>query len=200
MGEEDHESANLMDTLEAIDSDTSGSRISFGDAVEVLNNRGFGALLILPSLIIIMPTGIIPGIPAICGIFMLLISGQMVLGKKAPWLPQKLRKISISKARFNRAVDSASIYIKRVDSLTAPRLQFLTSDVFQRTIAGITMVLSLGIIGIGFIPFVPLLLALPILFFALGLSVKDGIFMLIGFSFIALAVLVAPMIAAHFFE
>ena len=54
------------------------------------------------------------------------------------------------------------------------------------------MVLALCIILIGFIPMMPAVLALPILLFALGLSVADGVLLAAGYGAIGLVAATFP--------
>lgn len=57
------------DTLNIVKNDVKGRDIAFGDVAQSLNHRGFGPLLLAPALITILPTGAIPGVPAISGLF-----------------------------------------------------------------------------------------------------------------------------------
>ena len=72
----------LTETLEVLKEETKGDKISIGDIVEALNHRGFGPLLIGPSLLVVMPTGAIPGIPSLCALLIILIAAQIAFGKR----------------------------------------------------------------------------------------------------------------------
>ena len=186
------ERLGLTETLEAIKDDTEGKEISFEDLVSSLNHRGFGTLLIGPALITILPTGAIPGIPALCGLFIALIATQIVMGRSYPWLPEKLKNIAFSREKYIDTIQKYEPYTERIDEFFHPRFEFLTREVAQRIIAAFCVILSLGMVGIGFIPFVPALLALPILLFGLGLSVHDGLLTAFGFVLMLAAGAVIP--------
>lgn len=64
-------------------------RFEFGEFWDVMEKRGFGPMLALPSFIACTPIGAIPGVPSIAGVTILLISLQILLGRRHPWLPQK---------------------------------------------------------------------------------------------------------------
>lgn len=190
----------LTDMLEAIKDSTENGKISFADIVRALNSRGFGALLVAPSIIIILPTGAIPGIPALCGLFIVLISAQLLIGRKYPWLPKRLKKASFDKEKYERALEKAKPYTEKIDEFFHPRFEFLTREPVQRVIAILCLLLSLVIISIGFIPLLPDPLALAILLFGLGISVHDGLITALGFLVFTAALILVPWMALNFFE
>ncbi|WP_339927585.1 exopolysaccharide biosynthesis protein, partial [uncultured Cobetia sp.] len=58
---------NLTGLLEELDREIEGD-ISLGDILEHFNSRGFGPLLVLPALLVLLPTGAIPGVPTTCAL------------------------------------------------------------------------------------------------------------------------------------
>ena len=62
---------NLTGLLEELDREIEGD-ISLGDILEHFNSRGFGPLLVLPALLVLLPTGAIPGVPTTCALFIVL--------------------------------------------------------------------------------------------------------------------------------
>jgi hypothetical protein len=185
---------NLTDALNAIKQSTNNHEITFDDIVKALNHRGFGTLLIAPSLITILPTGAIPGVPAICSLFIILIAFQIVIDRPYPWLPKRIRNISFSRQKYIEAVEKSAPYITKIDSFFHPRLEFLTGHVIQRIIALVCVFLALAIIIMGFVPFAALLPAIPILIFGLALSIHDGLLMLIGIVYTILAFTIVPIL------
>lgn len=187
-------SISMAETLDAIYNETQGNKITIGDLVESLNSRGFGALLIAPALIAALPTGAIPGVPAICGAFIFGISLQALMGRHYPWLPKRLKKISFSREKYKQSREKVKPYIQYVDNFFHPRFEFFTNDVFQKLIALFCMCSSLIMIFIGFVPLVPVAFAIPILFFGLGLSVHDGLLTALGFLIVSTASIILPFI------
>lgn len=177
------ENKALTGTLQILEDETSGSRVVFGEVVEALNHRGFGPLLMAPALLTILPTGAIPGIPILSAVFIFLIAGQIVAGRRYPWLPRRLTEFSFEREKLLSAIERAKPYTKTIDRFVRPRLGFFSRKIFHSIIAAICCVLALGMAAVGFIPFVPALICLPILFFALGISAKDGALILVGFIF-----------------
>lgn len=174
-------SANsLTDLLEELDAGTKSDRVELGDIVKAFQYRGFGPLLILPALLIFL-TGHIPGVPAACGILMALISLQIVLGRDHPWLPRRLRRISMPRHRLQRAIERMKPLTRKVDLLLSRRMAIFTTKPSQWITGLITLALAMLIIFIGFIPFLPDLLSIPVFVFALGYSARDGLIISLGY-------------------
>lgn len=188
------DSVKLMDALKTVETDTIGTEISVEDVVESLNHRGFGTMLLIPPALTILPTGMIPGVPAICATLVVILAVQMATGRENPWLPAFMKKLSIRRHKYKQAIKQAKPYIKTIDSMTHPRLAFLNGKATQMAVAFLCVALGLMIAGLGFIPFVPAVLSLPIFFFALGLSARDGIFTAIGFVLTLGAATLVPFI------
>lgn len=176
----------LTDTLQILESETGGNTVVFKDLAQALNRRGFGPLLIAPAILIILPTGAIPGIPALCGVFIFLMASQILMGRHHPWLPRGIKNFSFERSKMVKAINAARPYTQKADKFIRPRLKFFTRDIATPVVAAICAVLSLAIIFMGFIPMLPALISLPILFFGLGISAKDGVMTLLGLLLTAL--------------
>ena len=185
----------LSEILEEICLDRSEKTISLENILYSLNNQGYAPLLIVPCLLIISPIGAIPGVPAICGVFIFLISGQMLFGKKKPWLPNKIKNFKFETQSFCSGMEKSEPFFKKMDKLIKPRITYLaTNKMAYFFVSLISVLLSVGIIGIGFIPFLPDLLALPILFFSLGLLTQDGVIVALGYVALTIAAVGLPFI------
>lgn len=173
----------ISDAVQALEYKKSSDRINFGDIAKALNHKGFGPMLMVPAILSILPMGAIPGVPAICGIFITLTAGQIVSGRNYPWLPGFIRKFSVKKKRIISALNRAGPYAKRIDRYIKPRLDFLSAGAMTNFVALVCCLLGVAMTLLGFIPFLPAALCLPILFFALGMISRDGVMILGGFSF-----------------
>lgn len=181
---------NITDTLKHIRKNIDGKEMTLEELVKSLNHRGFGPLLMAPALIIVMPTGAIPGMPTLCALLICLLAGQIVCGRRNPWIPRRLAKISFGADKFDSAFNTVKKITRKVDALTHPhRLEFLTREASKIIVAVISILLALTMIPLELFPFASMFPALAILFFALGLSAKDGLFIAIGFAIIPLSAL-----------
>lgn len=169
---------NLTEILTDIQDDIDGDEIRLEEIVSRFEDRGFGPLLLAPALIAVLPTGAIPGVPTICAVFILLISGQILFGKHHPWLPTRIREFSVSKSKFQKGFNRVKPWTQRFDRLLSQRLEMLTGDVGTRIVALIAILLALVMIPLELIPLACAVPGLSIGFFAIGLSAKDGLFTL----------------------
>lgn len=174
------EQLKLTDIIETLDRQVDGDTISLQDIVETFNSRGFGPVVALPGLIALLPTGAVPGVPSLCGIFIALIAIQLVMGRKSPWLPRRLRERGIEHDRWHRLIQRVRPWTQRIDRLLKPRLQWLTGRTAQRLLALLMVCLGLVMIPLELLPFAAALPALAIVVMALGLTAGDGLMMLIG--------------------
>ncbi len=182
----------LLDTLD--DSIEGQKKVSLSDIVDALEKRGFGALLLMPALVTVLPTGAIPGVPAACAGVICLVSGQLAVGMKRPWLPGPLGNMSISGKKLSDALEKSKPYAEAVDDISEVRYEFLTKDVAQRIIAVVCFVLAIMMGIVGFVPFAPMLFSLPVLLFAAGMCLRDGLLTLSGFALCFVAVGLLPFL------
>lgn len=155
--------------------------------VEQVETSGFGPMLMIPALIIILPTGAIPGVPDVCNIIIALMAAQIVFGRSTPWLPQWITDLKISGPKVSKAMEKVQPVLRKIDRWSRQRLTVLISHTAQRCIAGLIVLTSVLSIGVGVIPYVPALLALPTLFFAFGMTLRDGVIILLGLILLACA-------------
>jgi hypothetical protein len=194
---DDVESTSLTELLDNIQDGVNPDKekLTLDNVRRLLKRQGFGAMLLAPAAVLLLPTGAIPGVPVACAVFICLVAGQIVLGREEVWIPKRLRKVTVSRKKFVRGLRRAKPIAEKIDDVVQPRFEFLTNDITHRLAAAICIALSLPMIFIGFIPFVPMLLALPILFFALAMCVRDGFLMLCGFAVVISLIAAVPCLA-----
>ncbi len=172
----------LTETLDHIKEEVDGAKVSFKDILISLNHRGFGPLMMAPAIFVLLPTGALPGVPAVCGACLCVIGAQVVAGRDYPWIPKKLGNVSIRRTRLFAMIEKARPTMRFIDRFVDERLTFLSNRYVELLIALICLLLGAAMVVVGFIPFLPSLLALPVLMFALGTTARDGIMMLAGFA------------------
>ena len=151
------ESTTLTELIDTIKEDVSNGtkkEVTLGKVTRVVKQQGFGALLLVPAGILILPLGAVPGIPIACSVFITLIAGQIVIGREEVWLPKRLRKLSMNRSKFIQTLRRAKPFAKKIDTVVQPRFEFLTTDLIHRVVAALCIALAIPMAFIGFIPFI----------------------------------------------
>ncbi len=154
----------------------------FAEFWDVMEKRGFGPMLALPSFIACTPIGAIPGIPSLAGGTILLIALQILLGRRHPWLPQKVMQLNCDADQLRFIVDKVKPYAVRVDRFLVPRCFFMRQPVFRSFIALCCAGCGLVMIPLELIPFMGLIPAFAVLIMAIGMATDDGAVALFGDS------------------
>ncbi|GAB4199088.1 MAG: exopolysaccharide biosynthesis protein [Wenzhouxiangellaceae bacterium] len=171
---------DITDVLEAVVDASDDDEVALCEIVDQLENRGFGPILLAPALIVLLPTGAIPGIPTACGTLIFLIALQMVWSDQSPWLPKRLKQVSFSHEKLSKAVQRIKPYTQKIDRCFKPRLTLLVEPPFSRVIATLIGLVGLSMIPLELVPFAAALPALAIILAAIGLSTKDGVMVIIA--------------------
>lgn len=174
------ESMGITDVLLRLREQSEGDDVAVDTVIDALETRGFGPLLLAPALIALLPTSGIPGVPSVCGILIFLIAIQGGLGKRSPWVPNRLRRVSMQRRTLVSVIDRAQPYTHRVDRWFRPRLVFLTRAPFNRLVAVGCAALGLTMIPLELVPFAGTAPAFAITLAAIGMSTRDGIMIVVA--------------------
>lgn len=155
------------------------------DLIAAAEERGFGPLLLVPALLVLTPIGAIPLVPTLMALLNTLIAAQLLIGRRHPWLPRRLRRVKIARQRFEAAHRRATPITARIDRLLYPRLTLLTKGPAPRLVAALVLVLGLVMIPLELVPFAAAVPAFAIVLMGLGLSVRDGLLIVLGLAFAA---------------
>lgn len=148
-----------------------GERITLGDFVEVLGNRGHGLLMLALTLPNVVPI-YIPGLSAVTGLPLAAVALQMALGRPRPWLPGFLLRRSVARSDFQRVVIRILPWLTRVERVLRPRLQQFARGPVERLIGFVCMLLAL-LLSLP-VPLTNIPLSIPVALFALGVLERDG--------------------------
>ena len=175
------QSETLTGVLSQMCSSTDGSKVTFGDILQALDQRSYGPVLLLPALIAVAPTGAIPGMSLVTGAIIFAVALQLFLGRKSPWLPSRFASFSFSRDRLISVIDRSTTYTKWVDKILQPRLTILVSFPVNRVVALICMIMALTMFPLALLPFAVAIPGTSIALLALGLTARDGLVVLLGF-------------------
>jgi len=165
---------NLESLLASLTECTSGDDVTVRDLLNAVGRRSYGPILLLLGFIAVTPLTIIPGTSWLVALITLLIAGQIVIGRKFPWVPRRVLDISFPRAALVSGVEQAGKYVRPIDRILKPRLAFLSGPPFIALAALVCVAAALVTFPLGLFPFGPILPGLTVLLFGLGLTARDG--------------------------
>lgn len=167
-----------------------GEQVRLGDLHDLIGVRAFGPLLLLMALVALTPIGAVPALPTALAIAVILIAGQVVLGRNRLWLPKFVEQRQVSSSKIKKAVRALSRPARWLDAVVRPRLERLTEPPFDRLVAGACVGIALLIPPLELVPFGVAAPALALALMGLALTARDGLV-----AIIALAVAMAGGVA-----
>jgi hypothetical protein len=147
--------------------------------------RSFGAVLLVPALILVSPLSIIPFMPTIGGLVILTIAIQAFFGQRHLWLPSFLANRKLNARQLTRAVT----YLRRpatwLDAHSRDRLRFLTARPLDRLALLAVMTVAATWPFLEIVPMFTSVSAGGVALVGLALMVRDGFVLIAGYSIIA---------------
>lgn len=160
----------LSKRLAQIIEDSTAERLTFTDLAAQLHSRAWGGLLFIFAAINVLPLP--PGTSVFFAIPLLIVSGQMVLGRASPWFPLRLDRRGVRKSELQRLIDKMHGLEARIERILKPRLARLTGPTATRVIGIVCFLLAL--LAAIPIPLFHIAPAAAILLFGLALIYRDG--------------------------
>jgi len=161
----------------------SHGRISVGDLMDVIGERSFGPLLLVPSLIAVSPVGAIPFLPAVTSAVIVLIAAQILLRHDHFWIPGWLSRRSMDARKMEKGLEKFRPVVRFIDHLLRPRLPWLTSGVCFYIIAAMCLLIGLVTPVLEIVPLGGIPPNAAIVAFSLAITARDGLWALLAFAF-----------------
>lgn len=191
-------SGQFQQTIDAFYSDMQGRRVAVHEMSVILNNRGFGALLLLPCIIELLPTGSIPGVPSMCAIIIILLAMQVLMGRRHPWVPDRIKNMTFNHEKIENGLDKAQPYIKWLDRQARPRWTFMASHKAEQVAALMIIALACTFFPLELVPFASSIPSFTIAMFAIGFLTKDGLLLLMAWMMSVVASIGISYIVLNF--
>lgn len=166
---------SLSDLLKEI-AESMGPRITLREIAEAMDERSFGAFLLVFSIPNLIPLP--PGATLILGLPLIFVSWQIVAGRNKIWLPQRLANYTLDKKTLQKIVRRSEPWLKWMEAWVRPRNWPLTSHLSER-VFGI-YILFMSLIVVVPIPFGNWLPAFAIATIGLAHTEHDGNCLAIG--------------------
>lgn len=158
-----------------------GDRVEVGEVLDALSHRSYGPLLFIPALISVVPVvGALPGVTWTTAALCLFISVQFLLQRRSLWMPKGLRKLHFEQKAFDKGVDIARPWLRRLDGFTHPRLRLMLLPPAPLLLALLCVALSLAMFVYSLVPGGVVIPAVALIVIAIGLTTHDGFFIIAG--------------------
>jgi len=147
------------------------------EILDALRKQAFALLVFLLALPNCLPMP--PPIPLICGMLLIVVAIQIILGRPTPWLPKSLLDKSVARADLTRAIRRALPTLLQIEAVSRARFSFFNSALGMRIIGAILLVIALALlVAAPFVGQIPLGVAAALV--GLGLVERDGAMVLAG--------------------
>ena len=148
--------------------------ISIEGMLEATGQRSFGALLLIPGLLLFSPLSGIPGLPTFFAIMVGLIAIQLLIGRTHFWLPKWLLNRCASRSNYDRAIAFLKRPARLIDRLIRHRLTVLTEGIAVYINALLCLLIAVTMPPLELIPFGNSVAGAALSFLGLGMMARDG--------------------------
>lgn len=167
----------LSTILEGVLAEADVRPVSLGELLDRTADRGFGLVLILLGLPMLIPF-LPPGSSTLVGPIYATFAIQMIRGGQQPWIPQRLRDWVLQGATARVLRRRGLPLVRRAERLSRPRKWWLDENLTVRLVG--VVVLLMGIVLLSPLPFLNTLPALSVMLIGMGMLNRDFVFMAAG--------------------
>ena len=164
--------------------------LTLRDIRDHLDERGFGLMILILSIPCLVPA--LYGVPQVLGIPLLLLAGQMLVGRQEPWLPSGVLDRRVPASWLKRMADFADKRLRWTERLSRARLRIFVDGPAEQVAAFFMIVATLTIV----LPMTNTVPSVGLALMAAGLIQRDGLFVLAGMGVAAGWVLFMGMAVA----
>jgi hypothetical protein len=170
-------SQTLTDIAHSINTET----ITLRQLFELVGEQGLLLLCAFLTIPFLIPVSI-PGVSTVFGAAIILIGIGITLNR-LPWVPNRLMSRPIATEKLIPTLDKGAQMVAKIERFIHPRMKGLTDGAAINRLNGLALVFSavLLMFPFGLIPFSNTLPGLAILFLAIGILQRDGLFIIFGY-------------------
>jgi len=154
-------------------------KVTFGDMVDALGERGFGVLLILLALPNCIPFPGVPGVSFVTGMAIFYIGIQLVLARDEPALPAWLNRKSFTRGQLAGFIAKTTPLLRWLEKPVRPRLPSMVAGPGERIIGLVALIHAVTLalpIPMGNLP-----QGIALILLALALIELDGLMAILGY-------------------
>ncbi len=169
--------------MDALIAETRGEEhVRVGHVLDTFGSQAFGPLILIPALLLTLPTGVLPGVPLALGAFVAVICVEIVLGLDRPTIPRLFSHLKISRRSLISAREKSAGPVGFVDRLIRPRLTFLVDHPFLEVLAVICIGLCILLLPLEIVPFATALPGSVLILLGLAITARDGLIAALGLA------------------
>ena len=188
-------SDTLRVTLERTAEAIGGKAVTLREILALIGEQGLLLMCAVLTIPFLLPVSI-PGVSTVFGLAIILISIG-ITANRAPWLPRRIMDRPIDAEKLVPTLMKGAGIVRRIEAVIRPRLTALTgSDAINR-FNGLMLILGgvLLMFPLGLVPFSNTLPAFAILFLCIGMSQRDGWFVVAGYATIVATIVYFSLLA-----
>ncbi len=158
------------------------THVSVGDIIHVVGDRSFAPLLMLVGMLLVSPLSGVPTFPSMVACVVLLVTSQMLYGRKHFWLPARLLNVQVPCEKLQKALCWLQRPAAFVDRITMPRMTVLVRGPSIYIIAVICLAIACVLPLMELILFSSSVAGAVLVLFGVALVTRDGLLALFGYS------------------
>lgn len=166
----------ISERLAGLAADAEGEAVSLDWVMGQLHERAFGLFLLVLALPCCIP--FLYGIPQVVALPLMFVSLQIAIGRRTPWLPERLAARTVSSSGLQSLAERAGPWLRRIEAISHPRLGALTRPPMDRLVGLALVLFSASILvplpGTNTVPGFAVVVA------AMGLLQRDGVLVVLG--------------------
>ncbi|TFW14401.1 exopolysaccharide biosynthesis protein [Brevundimonas intermedia] len=173
-GKQDDVSHNVTRLLRRLSDDGGDAGLTLHEIRDRLDERAYGLLILLLSIPCLVPG--LYGVPQVVGLIVILLAGQMLVGREEPWLPRWFLNLRCKGAWLKAMADFAESKLGWIDRLSRPRLRRFADGPGEKLAAVFMILATLTIV----MPLTNTIPSVALALLSVGLIQRDGLFVLAG--------------------
>lgn len=172
--QQDDVSHNVTRLLRRLADDGGDAGLTLHEIRDRLDERAYGLLILLLSIPCLVPG--LYGVPQVVGLIVILLAGQMLVGREEPWLPRWFLNLRCKGSWLKAMADFAETKLGWIDRLSRPRLRRFADGPGEK-LAAVFMILATVTIVMPLTNTIP---SIALALLSVGLIQRDGLFVLAG--------------------
>ncbi len=185
MNQYQERSETLRATLERTAAALGHGQITLRQLLHEVGDHGPLLLCAILTIPFLLPVSI-PGVSTVFGLAIILL-GLGVAANRLPWLPRIIMDRGIDAEKLKGVLERGIGLVERIETVIRKRMEGLTGGALMNRLNGLAIVAAglLLMFPLGLVPFSNTLPAFAILFLAVGMTQRDGVFVLAGYGMLA---------------